>query len=282
MSDWQSRYVDVDGIRAHYLEAGRGDTIVLVHGALVWCSAELTYGAVIEPLSRNFHVVAVDVVGYGDTRGREPRDFSSLAQGEFLVSFLRLLGRPAHLAGNSHGGWLVQYMAHEAPELTRKLVVINSLNGTSLIPDDYVLPLDVEEMIDESYVRIDLSAFYVNPGLVTDARVARTLEISRANYKYALARRRWTGSLPADWNRNLMYKGRHISDFAGDLNRPVLLTWSRENRGASPEAGMRFYRKLRDGELHLWSRAGHHVQTEHAESCSAVVGEFLARAEGPA
>jgi pimeloyl-ACP methyl ester carboxylesterase len=277
MSEWRSRYVEVDGVRAHYLEAGEGETVVLVHGALVWCSAELTYGAVIGPLSRRFHVVAVDVIGYGETPGRGPQDFSSVAQGDFLVAFLRRLGRPAHLAGNSHGGWLVQYMAHEAPDLVRKLVVVNSLNGTSPIPEAYALPRDVEQTIDEEYVRRDLRAFYVDPALVTDARVARTLELSLRNYEFAAARRRWTGPTPGDWNRNLLYRGQHICEYAGDLRRPVLLTWSRENRGASPEDALRFFRRLTDGEMHLWSRAGHHVQTEHAESWSHVVGEFLAR-----
>jgi 2-hydroxymuconate-semialdehyde hydrolase len=277
MRAWQDRYLDVDGVRAHYLEAGRGDTLLLVHGGLVWCSAELTYGAVIEPLGRHLNVVAVDVIGHGDTPGRGPRDFSAAAQGDFLVAFLRRLGRPAHVAGNSHGGWLAQYIAHEAPDLARKIIIINSLNGTSPIPDDYPLPRDVEVAITADYVRSDLLAFYYNKEIVTEARVRRTLELSVKNYDFALARRTAIGPRPADWNRNLLYRGRHISEFAGDLDRPVLLTWSRENRGASPEDALRFYARLRYGEVHIWSRAGHHVHTEHPESWSRVVAEFLAR-----
>jgi pimeloyl-ACP methyl ester carboxylesterase len=277
MAAWHKRHIDVGGVRAHYLEAGLGETLVLVHGGLVWCSAELTYGAVIEPLSRHLHVIAVDVIGHGDTPGRGPQDFSAAAQGDFLVAFLRTLGRPAHVAGNSHGGWLVQYMAHEAPDLVRKVVIINSLNGTSPIPEDYPLPRDVEVAITSDYVRNDLLAFYHNKALVTEARVRRTLELSLQNYEFALSRRNAIGPRPADWNRNLMYRGRHISEHAGSLGRPVLLTWSRENRGASPEDALRFYARLTDAELHLWSGAGHHVHTEHPESWSRVVADFLAQ-----
>jgi pimeloyl-ACP methyl ester carboxylesterase len=278
MPGWQDRYLDVDGVRAHYLEAGHGETLVLVHGGLVWCSAELTYGAVIEPLSRQLRVVAVDVIGHGETPGRGPQDFSAAAQGDFLVAFLRRLGTPAHLAGNSHGGWLVQYVAHEAPDLARRLVVINSLNGTSLIPDDYPLPRDVEVTITEESVRRDLQAFYYDKGLVTDARVRRTLDLSLRNYDFAVARRTAIGPLPADWNRNLMYHGRHISEYAAALRQPILLTWSRENRGASPEDALRFYARLHDAELHVWSGAGHHVHTEHPERWSRVVADFLVSA----
>src|SRR5881296_919079 len=67
---WVDRSVDVDGVPVHYLEAGRGETLLLVHGGLVWCSAELTYGAVIPLLARTFRVVAVDVVGFGLTPAR--------------------------------------------------------------------------------------------------------------------------------------------------------------------------------------------------------------------
>ena len=31
MTDIRSRFVDVDGIRTHYLEAGEGPTVVLLH-----------------------------------------------------------------------------------------------------------------------------------------------------------------------------------------------------------------------------------------------------------
>lgn len=273
---WQSRTVEVDGIRAHYLEAGSGpETIVLVHGGLVWCSAELTYGAVIPLLARFFRVVAPDVVGFGLTEGRDPEDFSAEAQGRFVVRFLQALGVPVHIGGNSHGGWLAQYAAHEAPDLVRRIVIINSLNGTSPIPSDYPLPRDVDEVPTEESVHRMLRIFYLREAIVTPARVRRTLELTERNFAYAAARRRYLGRTPEEWNRNLLYHGRHISEFAGRLRQPVLLTWSRENTGASPQDAAVFLSRLRDAELHVWTNARHHVHTEHPESWSDVVATFL-------
>jgi pimeloyl-ACP methyl ester carboxylesterase len=275
MAVWQDRYLDVDGVRAHYLEAGRGDTIVLIHGALVWCCGELTYGAVIEPLSRHFRVVAVDVIGFGLTPGRGPQDFPASAQGDFLIRFLRALGTPAHLAGNSHGGWLIQYIAHEAPDLVRRLVIINSLNGTSPVPADYPLPRDTERYPTLESKRQYLHDFYLNKEIVTDSRVRRTLEMATTNFEFAKARRSTLGRTSADWNRNLLYKGRHISEYADRLTMPVLLTWSRENTGASPADATIFAQRLRDFELHVLANAKHHVQTEHPERWADIVTSFL-------
>ena len=271
----QDRYVDVGGVRTHYLEAGEGDTLVLIHGGLVWCCAELTYGAVIEPLSRHFRVVAVDLVGFGLTPGRGPQDFSASAQGDFLIRFLRALGTPAHLAGNSHGGWLIQYIAHEAPEMARRLVIINSLNGTSPVPADYPLPRDTDTYPTIESKRQYLRDFYFNKEIVTESRVRRTLEMATTNFEFAKARRAVLGQTPAEWNRNLLYKGKHISEYADRLKVPVLLTWSRENTGASPADAAAFAQRLGDFEMHVLANAKHHVQTEHAERWSAVVTSFL-------
>jgi 2-hydroxy-6-oxo-octa-2,4-dienoate hydrolase len=274
-SIWREGTLDVDGVPAHYLEAGQGETLVLIHGALAWCCAELTYGAVIGPLSRSFHVVAVDVIGFGLTPGRGSQDFSAHAQGDFLVRFLQRLGQPAHLAGNSHGGWLAQYVAHSAPDLVRRLVIINSLNGTSPIPAGYPLPRDTESPPTPDGVAAYLREFYLRPSLVTEERVRRTQEMWMRNFDFARARRQALASTPAQWNQNLQYRGAHISEQADRLGRPVLLTWSRENTGASPTDAAAFLERLADGELHVITGAKHHVQTEHPHRWTAAVTQFL-------
>ena len=272
---WKEGYINVDTVRGHYLEAGDGETLVLVHGGLVWCCAELTYGSVIGPLSRKMHVVAVDTVGYGLTEGGGFEIWQAASQGDFLIRFLQTLGTAVHLAGNSHGGWLVQYVAHEAPELVKRIVIINSLNGTSLIPVDYRLPLEPERCPSEEDVREELLAFYFDRRLVTSARVKRTHEYTVRNHEFARARRTAIGSTPAAWNRNLLYRGKHISEYASELRMPVLLTWSRENRGASPTDALAFYGRISDVEMHVFANAGHHVMTEHPERWSSVVTDFL-------
>jgi pimeloyl-ACP methyl ester carboxylesterase len=273
---WVDRSLNIAGLPAHYLEAGRGEeTVLLVHGGLVWCSAELTYGAVIPLLARSFRVIALDVVGFGLTPGRDPEDFSAEAQGRFIVQFLKMLGTSVHIGGNSHGGWLAQYVAHEAPDLVRRIIIINSLNGTSPIPDGYPLPRDVDEAPSEEGVRRNLLTFYLNPAVVTPERVRRTYELTERNFDLALARRRYLTRTPAEWNSNLLYKGQHISEFASRLRQPVLMTWSRENTGASPADATVFLSRLRDAEMHVWTNARHHVQTEHPEGWTDVVVNFL-------
>ncbi len=57
-----SRYVDVLGSRMHYVEAGRGAPIVLVHGQPTW---SYVWRSVIPRLEQSGRVIAVDLIGSG-------------------------------------------------------------------------------------------------------------------------------------------------------------------------------------------------------------------------
>ena len=62
-----SRFVAVDGIRTHYLEAGSGPVLVLLHSGEFGGSAELCWEFNIPALSQHFQVIAPDWLGYGET-----------------------------------------------------------------------------------------------------------------------------------------------------------------------------------------------------------------------
>lgn len=279
---WTDQYVDVDGVETHYIEAGDGDTVVLVHGGGMASSGAVNYGDVMGPMSDHYHVVAPDLVGFGETPGRGPEDYPADAQGDFLIEFLETLDEPVHLGGNSHGGWLAQYVAHEAPELVTRLVIINSLNGCMPIPPapeglQYIYHEEghAHEEPTLEGVREDLVEFYHDEELVTDERVQRFYEMSNRNHEFAKRRAEAVTSTVEDANENLSYEGDHISERADDLEMPVLLTWSRENRGATPEDAMPLFNCLDDVEMHVFSGAKHHVQAEYPDAWTAVVRRFL-------
>ena len=38
---WKERHIEVDGVRTRYIEAGEGQTVILIHGALQFACGEL-------------------------------------------------------------------------------------------------------------------------------------------------------------------------------------------------------------------------------------------------
>ena len=62
---WRSQVVSVEGVETHYLEAGEGETLVLIHGGGSGADAEGNWQGCIPAYAKNFRVVAVDMPGFG-------------------------------------------------------------------------------------------------------------------------------------------------------------------------------------------------------------------------
>ena len=273
--------VDVDGVAAHYIEAGKGAPLVLIHGGLAWSSGEANFKDVMAPLSAQFHVIAPDVVGFGQTTPRGPQDYSGQAQGDSIIGFLETLDLgPVHLAGNSHGGFLVQYVAHKRPDLVRRLIITNSLNGTVPIPPlpegrSYIYAPGGHQYraMTKDEVRTMLEDYYSHRDLVTDERVELVYDNYRRSWEYAHARGSAVSSSVERLNRNLSYQGRHISELAKDLDVPVLLMWSEP--GSKIEWGLSHFFAVPGAEMHLLPWSGHHLFTDQSGRWARVVSDWL-------
>jgi 2-hydroxymuconate-semialdehyde hydrolase len=117
----------VDGLTTSYLEAGKGDPVVLLHGGEFGASAELGWERNIAALAERHRVLAPDMLGFGgsakvidfvDGRGMRIRH---------VARFCEVLGiESAHFAGNSMGAInLLVDTTSEAPLLpVRSLAII--------------------------------------------------------------------------------------------------------------------------------------------------------------
>lgn len=277
---YKHSWIDVDGVKTHYIQAGKGDPLLLVHGALPWCSSEATYGDVVGPLGAQFNTIAVDVVGFGYTKPRGPEHYSGQAQAEFLIRFIDALGvGPVFLAGNSHGGFLTQYIAHERPDLVRKLVISNSLNGTALIPSEnytYASERRHYKSQTKEQMREMLEGYYPHKDLVTDERVRLVHDLYQRNYEYAHQRGKAVGGSVEAFNKNLSYKGKHISEWGAELKIPVLLMWSEP--GSKIEWGVSHLLRVPGAEMHILPWSGHHLFTDQRDRWVQVVTDWLKNA----
>ncbi|EHB54081.1 alpha/beta hydrolase fold protein [Mycolicibacterium rhodesiae JS60] len=101
---YQHRTVVVDGLTTHFLEAGEGEPVVLLHGGEFGVSAEIGWEKLIPKLSESYRVLAPDMLGFGDSAkvidfidGRRMRI-------RHIARFCALLGiESAHFVGNSMG-----------------------------------------------------------------------------------------------------------------------------------------------------------------------------------
>lgn len=132
----RSRYIDVGGIRTHYLDAGDGPPLVLLHSGEFGGGADLCWEFNIGPLARDFRVIAPDWLGFGRTD--KLRDFVSGSDRmiRHMSAFLRaMVIDQADFAGVSMGATtLLREAARPDCRFPIRRLVVAS--GGGFVPDN--------------------------------------------------------------------------------------------------------------------------------------------------
>ena len=177
----RSRYIDVGGIRTHYLDAGDGPPLVLLHSGEFGGSAELCWEFNIGPLARDFRVIAPDWLGFGGTD--KLRDFVSGSDRmiRHMSAFLRaMVIDQADFAGVTMGATMLLREAARADCRfpIRRLVVAS---GGGFVPDNEerrrLLSYDGTAEAMRAILRAN---FYDQSWAQDDAYVKRRVEASLA------------------------------------------------------------------------------------------------------
>jgi 2-hydroxy-6-oxonona-2,4-dienedioate hydrolase len=123
----KAKFVDVNGVKTRYYEAGRGEPMVMIHGgSMAGSSTANVFSRNIPGLAKRFHVFALDRLASGMT-GNPPddKDYNYASEAEFTYQFIQTLKLgPVHLVGHSAGGAIALFTAIEHPDAVKTLVII--------------------------------------------------------------------------------------------------------------------------------------------------------------
>lgn len=119
------KFVEVDGIRLHYVEHGRGPALVLLHGNGVLANDFDTSGVALRAAER-YRVISFDRPGYGYSERPRTTIWTPAAQARLLHKALRQIGidNPV-VMGHSWGTLVALSMALEFPAYVRGLVLLS-------------------------------------------------------------------------------------------------------------------------------------------------------------
>jgi haloalkane dehalogenase len=141
--------VDVDGhdVDIAYFEAGDPSvhTVVFLHGIPTW---SYLWRGVAPALADDYHVLAPDLAGYGNSAMRDGFDRSIRAQEQVLADLVEEHGgdEVSLVAHDIGGGVALRYAAHE-PERVANLVVSNAACYDSW-PVEFISTLGLPENAD--------------------------------------------------------------------------------------------------------------------------------------
>ena len=119
----QSHYVEVNGIRLHYLQAGSGEPVVLLHG---FGQTSHMWRPLIKELAKNHTVIAPDLRGYG--RSAAPADgYTKTAMARDVHALVTRLGHKSiELVGHDIGLMVAYAYAAQYPTEVKRIVLMEA------------------------------------------------------------------------------------------------------------------------------------------------------------
>ena len=132
---WKPNYLEWRGLRAHYLDEGKGPRVLLcLHGEPTW---SYLYRKMIPPfVAAGYRVVAPDFIGFGKSDKPVEEDFYTFEMHRnFLLETIEKLNlRNISVAVQDWGGLLGLTLPMEMPERFERLLVMNTALGTGDVP----------------------------------------------------------------------------------------------------------------------------------------------------
>jgi pimeloyl-ACP methyl ester carboxylesterase len=235
------RLAKVGPLTVHYEVAGKGPAVVLVHG-LSGSGRWWAYN--VPALVQRYRVYNVDLVGFGRSRGQ--RLMLQEAAG-WLADWLQVTGiTQAHLVGHSMGGYIVTELAAAAPEMVRRLVLVDAL----------VLPM--------------------GPGLARHALdLARAVRYMRPNFLPVLV-----GDVLRAGARTLWWSTQEV--LSADLSRRLeavqaetLVIWGERDTLLDPAVGRKLAERLAKACFVCVERAGHNPMWDEPQRFNELLLDFL-------
>jgi pimeloyl-ACP methyl ester carboxylesterase len=121
----RGHFIDVDGVRLHYIERGSGPTLVLLHGNGVLAN-DFENSGLLDKAAEHYRVIAFDRPGFGYSERPRRRVWTPQAQARLIHHALQDIGVDAAIVlGHSWGTLVALSMALEAPGFVRGLVLLS-------------------------------------------------------------------------------------------------------------------------------------------------------------
>jgi 2-hydroxy-6-oxonona-2,4-dienedioate hydrolase len=265
------RFVDVDGVRTRVLHAGSGTPLILLHGI----SGHLeTYIPVLEALSAEFDVHAIDMLAHGFT-GKPGGDYPVSRLAAHVIGYLDAIGaEKAHILGLSQGGWTAAFLAAEHPERVERLTLVVNV-GNPHMPIEELGAL-LAETTNKAVFSDDREDTRTRIGTVISDKTKLTdemVDIRFRIYQQPGLRAAMPGILastePAVYRRDSLTPARLAS-----ITAETLIVWSEDD--PSGANGGDYYRdNIADAKLVVFRDVGHWPPYERPDEFAKLVIPFL-------
>lgn len=270
--------VTLHGHEMHFVRAGSGPVLILIHGVL---GNRKSWAHLMSVLAQDFTLIAPDLFGHGES-AKPLGDYSLGAYAGTLRDLMETLQIPsATIVGHSLGGGVAMQFAYLFPERCERLVLVSSgglgrelsilLRAPTLPGSEWLLPLlgsrwvrDRGEALGRHMRRLGL---HTSPDILEAWRGFSTLGDAESRRAFLATIRTVAG--PGGQNVDAHEK------FALFHDLPVLLVWGARDRFIPVRHASITHQALPGSRLVVFEDAGHFPQLADPDRFAKVLRDFV-------
>lgn len=237
-----------DGLHYVYLEGGRGEPLVLLHG---FDADKDLFTPIARFLTNRYRVIIPDHIGFGESAKPPDADYSPPAQAERLRAFAQTVGiSNFHLGGSSMGGQIALTFAAFYPEKVKSLWLLDPAglsNTPKSLCDELFETLGESPLLirkEEDVLRVIHLVLAYPPPFVPRPILTTMAEPHAANY---LLEKRISHEIARDL----------VDRRVKGLSTPSLIVWGSKDRLFRAESADTLNKLMPQSHVILMPHTGH-------------------------
>lgn len=262
-----ARYAAWPGGSVRYVRAGRGRTVVLIHG---YGESLVAWRGVFDVLAREYDVIALDLPGFG-LSSKPAGGYTPDSIAAHVLEALRSIGvRRAVLVGHSLGGAVSSAAALTDSALVEELVLLDPavVGAPMVVPSDSGARPGVARRTIAEYeaLRTRFTAPHDPQWLAESDSALAYLPAEDSAYRVSAA------AVLTQFDFGYLTPER-----AGRLRQPTLILWGEYDPVLPIASGRALAALLPNAEFEVISRSWHRPHVERPAETAQAIRRFLAR-----
>lgn len=269
MKSVESKFADLEGMRTHYLEAGEGFPVVLLHSGEFGGCAELSWEFNLPALAEHFRVIAPDWLGFGQSAKLFSFDDMRALRVRHITALLKGLGvTGAHFIGNSMGGgMLASVAAADAPVWPIEKMILVGAGGFA--------PVNEARQILNSYDGTKEHMKRVLETVLTHTPLRFDEAYLEKRHRLSLVPGSWECTAAARFRRPGVKGGEKEDIPYAKIKRPTLIVAGAKDPLRESGYAPKLQKEIEGSELAVFEEAGHFPHIDMPERFNRVALAFL-------
>ncbi len=268
-----AKSVDVEGVQYFYREVGENnpDTILMIHGFL---GSSYDFIDVMNALKDRYHIIAVDMIGFGLSEKPIDFDYAKQNQAQGLVKFLDTLGiDEVTIMAHSMGGEVSIHLAHDYPDYVNEMILIGS-GGYVEESQNGLMPSNIPMFVYDYVVR----NYYIQRTFFLTAYAQDEIDTGRITFhdfdEMYYVNKTIPGNILQAFTRD--NDSGSTNDKLGLIRQPTLLIWGEFDSFIPLATGIKLQQAMSDvAQLVVMEDAGHLPFDTYFEEFMIHVEEFI-------